>query len=87
MLYKKSTKKAIFTLLLIMVLTVVMNLCVKAQDPGGGGDPNGDPDSDVPLDPGSWVLVAAGVGYGVKKWRDSKQKANDNTSDFINKDK
>lgn len=38
-------------------------------DPGGGGHPE-----DVPLDPGSWILVAAGVGYGVKKWRDAKRK-------------
>jgi hypothetical protein len=83
MLYKKIVKKAIFRLLLIMVLTVGMQLYVKADDPG---DPGGDPDA-VPLDPGSWVLVAAGVGYGVKKWRDSKQKANDNPTDLIIKDK
>jgi hypothetical protein len=24
-------------------------------------------------DPGSWILAAAGVGYGVKKWRDSQR--------------
>jgi len=48
---------------------------LKAQDALGGptdGDPDGDPDA-VPLDPGSWVLVAAGVAYGAKKWRDSQQ--------------
>lgn len=78
-------KKTMFRLLLIMVLTAGMSLCVKA-DPGDPGDPGPDPDA-VPLDPGSWVLVAAGVGYGIKKWRDARQKADDNTSDFIIKDK
>ena len=49
-------------LFLIGALTLGVQQYAKAQ-----GDP------DVPLDPGSWVLVAAGVGYGVKKWRDAKQ--------------
>jgi hypothetical protein len=91
MIYKKNRKTPTFRLLLIMVLTAGMSLCVKA-DPGDPGDPDTDPDA-VPLDPGSWVLVAAGLGYGVKKWRDSKHKSdninnnNNNTSDFIIKDK
>jgi hypothetical protein len=84
MLYKKGMKKAMFRLLLVIVLTAGMQLCVKAQVDAGD-----DPDR-IPLDPGSWVLVAAGVGYGVKKWKDAKQKPNNNdnnTSDFIIKDK
>ncbi len=36
--------------------------------------PDGHP-KQIPLDPGSWVLVAAGVGYGVKKWWDARQNA------------
>jgi hypothetical protein len=39
--------------------------------PGGGGDPGGDPD--IPLDPGTWVLLAAGVGYGMKRWAVEKK--------------
>ena len=84
MLYKKSIKKTIFRLLSIIVLTAGMSLCVKAQPTDG--DPGDDPDK-IPLDPGSWVLVAAGVGYGIKKWKDARQKANDNISDLIIKDK
>lgn len=58
-------------LLLILVLIVEVQLGAKAQ--GDPGDIPDDPDAPIPLDPGSWILVAAGVGYGVKKWRDSKQ--------------
>lgn len=60
-------KKIIKQGLLIVTLTVSAH-CVMAQFT----DPDGDPDTPIPLDPGSWVLVAAGVGYGVKKWRDAK---------------
>lgn len=38
-------------------------------------DPEGDPDAEVPIDGGVGLLLAAGVGYGIKKWRDEKQKA------------
>ena len=69
-------------MLLIGVITVSPQLFLNAQctectpecpeccGPGGCGFP--DPDA-IPVDPGSWVLVAAGVGYGIKKWRDAKQ--------------
>lgn len=43
--------------------------------------PPDEPHPDIPLDPGSWVLVAAGVGYGVKKWRDGRQKPSGNTDE------
>lgn len=36
------------------------------------GDPAGDPD--VPIDGGLTLLIAAGVGYGVKKIRDERKK-------------
>ena len=36
------------------------------------GDPLGDPDA--PIDGGVSLLVAAGVGYGIKKARDSRKK-------------
>ena len=67
-------KKIAMRFLLITVLIAGMQLYANAQiDP-----PDNDPDA-VPLDPGSWVLVAAGVGYGVKKWRDAKQEAKKNS--------
>lgn len=36
------------------------------------GDPAGDPDA--PIDGGVSILVAAGIGYGIKKARDRKRK-------------
>jgi hypothetical protein len=61
-------KKVLLKISLICILSFAFHSYAKAQT-----DPNGDPD--LPLDPGSWVLVAAGVGYGVKKWRDTKQQS------------
>jgi len=63
----------------MLVLIAGMQLCAFADEPEGG-DIDPDPDA-VPLDPGSWILVAAGVGYGVKKWRDSKQIPREETPD------
>ena len=65
-------------------LCVSLRFFAKAQ-----GGPNGDEvatDPDLPLDPGSWVLVAAGVGYGVKKWRDARHHNLRNNSDAANTD-
>ena len=59
------------------VITVCPLVLLKAQpcDPADPNcDPGGDPDA-VPLDPGSWILAAAGVGYGVKKWWDAQQNS------------
>ena len=65
--------KKVIVKLLLMVFFCCLHTGLFAQD--DPGDPDGHPE-DVPLDPGSWVLVAAGVGYGVKKWRDTRHKAN-----------
>ena len=63
---KKIVLKAVF----LFFILVSFKVSLYAQtDPG---DP--DEDEPVPLDPGSWVLAAVGVGYGVKKWRDAKRK-------------
>ncbi len=40
------------------------------------GDPDNDPD--VPIDGGLSILIAAGVGYGVKKIRDERKKRTTN---------
>jgi len=79
-------KKFLMTMLLLGVITIFPQSFLRAQfgessDPSddldGPGDPNGDPDQ-VPLDPGTWILAAAGVGYGIKKWRDSQQNVKRN---------
>jgi hypothetical protein len=56
-------------------------LFVQAQDPGdpfsgggsGGGNPGGAPGGGVPVDGGLSLLLAAGVGYGVRKAYKAKQ--------------
>ena len=77
-------KKILLSVLFAGVVSIFPQLFLKAQaadppcDPMDPNcDPGGDPDA-IPLDPGSWVLVAAGVGYGVKKWRDSRQNNSKN---------
>ncbi len=52
--------------LLILTCCVSLPFLAMAQ---GAPDPN-----DVPIDGGLSVLLAAGVGYGVKKYREKKKK-------------
>lgn len=35
---------------------------------------DGDPDADVPIDGGISILVAAGIGYGIKKNKERKKE-------------
>jgi hypothetical protein len=56
---------------LIFICILFSDLTTYAQGPGG--DPGGDPDL-IPIDGGLGFLLAAGVGYGVKKARDLKRK-------------
>lgn len=58
----------------MILMTIVVGLLpffVMAQDPGG------DPDTNTPIDGGLSLLIAAGVGYGVKKYRAAKKKKNE----------
>ncbi|MEJ5961505.1 PID-CTERM protein-sorting domain-containing protein [Pedobacter immunditicola] len=50
------------TFILIMMLLAMNTL---AQDPGPGF-PGGDPDEPVPIDGGMYLLMAAGIFYGLK---------------------
>ena len=56
-----------------ILLTAVALVCAlsssKAQP-----DPGGDPDTEVPIDGGVSLLVAAGVAYGAKKAYDKRKK-------------
>lgn len=54
-----------------LLLFLVTTFPLLAQGPGG--DPEGDPDL-VPVDGGLGFLLAAGVGYGVKKVRERRRK-------------
>jgi hypothetical protein len=51
----------------LALLTLLPTICMAQL-----GDPSVDPDA--PIDGGVGVLLAAGVGYGVKKYRDAKRK-------------
>ena len=61
-----TPKKIILTAIIFFFVLVV-----KAQPEENGGDP---PESDVPLDGGITLLIAAGVGYGARKYRNERRK-------------
>ena len=61
-------KQAYKILSLVVVLTCIVTLKAFAIDDDGG------PLDDAPIDGGLSLLVAAGVGYGVKKIRSRKNK-------------
>ncbi len=68
---KKSITR-INLLSFLLVLVVMMLPALAMAQPGFGDDV-----SDVPLDGGLSLLVAAGVGYGAKKMHQKrKQKSN-----------
>ena len=57
----------------IVLAFLCMSPILKAQPGGGGPDP--DPSGGgAPLDLGIGILVAAGIGYAVKKKYDSRNK-------------
>ena len=67
-------------LLMVAVFLIFTSACFAqngsdpgSTDPGGGGPGNPD-DTNTPFDGGVSLLVAAGVGYGVKKAYDAKRK-------------
>ncbi len=53
---------------LIILIMILFPICLMAQ-----GDPPDDP-SDVPIDGGLSILLAAGAAYGVKKVKDNIKK-------------
>lgn len=50
---------------LLIIAANIFPFFAMAQDPG--------PCPDCPIDNGIWLLLAAGVGFGVKKYRDAKK--------------
>ena len=57
----------------IYLLIVILSLTALAAHAQGPIDPGPDPDS-APIDGGLSLLVAGGVGYGIKKAREKKKK-------------
>lgn len=71
----RSKKSRLLTLFAAFVLACSTH--VQAQGgPGDPGDPGGDPGgtTDIPLDGGVSLLVAAAVGFGIKKVYDRKKE-------------
>lgn len=68
-----TAKKFMRQAICMIVLMVGSGLAI-AQDPGLPGGPDYDPDTEVPLDGGAGVLLAAGVIYGVRKLRRKRRK-------------
>ena len=62
-------KKILNIQTLVILLVLLLPVLVHAQGPS---DPGGDPD--VPIDGGLSLLIAGGVGYGVKKVRENRNK-------------
>ncbi|MBS1626318.1 MAG: hypothetical protein JSR09_11765 [Bacteroidetes bacterium] len=52
----------------LLILMLVLTNIVHAQPPDLGGD------VDAPIDGGLSLLIAGGVGYGVKKVREMRKK-------------
>ena len=68
------------------VFLATILLCIFSVLPISGyaqlGDPGEDPDAPVPVDGGVVLLIAAGVGYGVKKANEQRKK---NTIGYVSK--
>lgn len=61
----KGKHKTRFLKGLLIIMISIIPLFVMAQDPGDCPD--------CPIDGGLGLLIAAGVGYGVKKYRQEKK--------------
>ena len=62
----------------IIQITAVLIICFL---PSLAHAQSGDPDA--PIDGGFSLLLAAGVGYGIKKIRDQRKKNTDNSKNNI----
>jgi hypothetical protein len=66
---KNYFKMVVVPCLFMVLLALLPSIC-SAQL----GDPAGDPDA--PIDGGVGILIAAGIGYGIKKYKNAgKNKA------------
>jgi hypothetical protein len=67
----KNTFNKIFNLQFLLILVIILLPTIAHADPS---DPGADPD--VPIDGGLSILLAAGVGYGIKELRKKKIDSN-----------
>jgi hypothetical protein len=76
---KLITSRFAIKISLFFISLIFVSIDILAQGPGeeGGGGPGGDPGGDpdlIPVDGGLGFLLAAGVGYGVKKAREYRRR-------------
>jgi len=64
-----TQQKQILGSMLAVCIIMLLPILASAQPEGVPGSP------DAPIDGGLSLLVAAGVGYGAKKLKERKQKA------------
>ncbi len=69
---KRTCRILAVTTVLLVSLNLYPLICSAQGDPGE--------DPDAPIDGGVSLLIAAGVGYGLKKAHDKRKK--DNTANF-----
>ena len=65
-----KTRTLLSLLMMFVILCLPMLLHAQTTPPDAGGDP----DAAVPFDGGLSILIAAGVGYSVKRVRDERKK-------------
>ena len=68
--FMKFSYRSLIFICLLVISFAVLPFIASAQI--GPPDPDGDPDA--PIDGGVGILVAAGVAYGVKRFRDERRK-------------
>ncbi|MDE3235823.1 MAG: hypothetical protein KGO81_07705 [Bacteroidota bacterium] len=69
-----KTKQYIVRMLLAFSILTTTAIAANAQIDGWTDTP-----SDAPIDGGLSILIAGGIGYGVKKMREKKMKATNDT--------
>jgi len=65
---KTETIQKVFFILVVLLTVPIIHAFAGPGAPGGGAD------AGAPIDGGLSLLVAAGVGYGVKKVRAARKK-------------
>lgn len=59
---------------ILFALVITFSLPLAASANWGGWDNNKPPTNNAPLDGGLSLLIAAGAGYGVKRYAQAKKK-------------